>query len=230
MLKKRTIIIGDIHGCYESLLELLSILKPKKDDIIICLGDVLGKGPQSRQVLDWVIETPNVQSIIGNMEDDLINAEKNDLLPERISVEAVMDELGTELNTYSTEINNWPYFIQLNDYDIVHAGVRDGIPLERQSLSDLTTMRFLLDGQNNKFYGTPWYKYYRGPRKIIFGHMVFKKPLEGQLYLGLDTGCVYGGNLSAYILDDAIISVPARKAYKEWPATVMEGGPQLESG
>jgi Calcineurin-like phosphoesterase len=228
MIKKRNIVIGDIHGCYESLLELLAVLKPKSDDRIICLGDVLGKGPQSREVLDWVIGTSNVESIIGNMEDDLIRAEMNNDRPERISVEAVMDELGSDLNDYAAEISGWPYYIELDDYDIVHAGIRAGIPLEEQSLSDLTTLRFLVNGRNDKFFGKAWYEFYSGPRKIIFGHMVFKQPFESKFCLGLDTGCVYGGNLSAFILDGAIIKVPARKAYKEWPVTVMEGGPQRE--
>ena len=48
-----TYVIGDIHGCFESLQSLLSQIPLKSDDQLWCVGDLINRGPQSLQVLQW---------------------------------------------------------------------------------------------------------------------------------------------------------------------------------
>ena len=55
----RTIAIGDIHGCSTALSALLEAIGPTKDDTLVMLGDYVDRGPDSRGVLDQLIELSN---------------------------------------------------------------------------------------------------------------------------------------------------------------------------
>lgn len=60
------IIIGDVHGAYQTLMALLA--KCPTDRTIILVGDLIDRGPRSRQVIDWAMTTPNVKAVMGNHE------------------------------------------------------------------------------------------------------------------------------------------------------------------
>jgi serine/threonine protein phosphatase 1 len=73
----RTIAIGDIHGCAAALRAVLSAIRPAPDDLIVTLGDYVDRGPDSRGVLDRLIELRGecqLVSILGNHDDMLIQA------------------------------------------------------------------------------------------------------------------------------------------------------------
>jgi hypothetical protein len=64
--------------------------------------------------------------------------------------------------------------------------------------------------------GTPWYHVYYGEKTVLFGHWPAPEPRRGKKAIGLDTGCVYGYHLTAYIIDtDEFVTVKAEKAYDE---------------
>lgn len=97
---------------------------------------------------------------------------------------------------------------------VVHAGLVPGVPLERNRVRDLTSLR-RLEG-----HGRPWwYERYGGPELVLFGHTPSHQPRMHArggrpLAIGLDTGCVYGGSLTAYSPElDQFASVPAERAY-----------------
>jgi serine/threonine protein phosphatase 1 len=62
---KRTIIFGDIHGCYEEWKELLKLIEIKKDDSLISVGDLIFKGPESAKCLDLAMTLPNLKCVLG---------------------------------------------------------------------------------------------------------------------------------------------------------------------
>jgi hypothetical protein len=106
-----------------------------------------------------------------------------------------------------------PFTINLGSHLIVHAGVRPGVPLKRQMSSDLTEMRTMGANPSSRR-GVPWFDVYRGRKIVLFGHWPSKDPRIGRRALGLDTGCVYGGRLTAYIIElNQFVSVPARQPY-----------------
>jgi hypothetical protein len=97
---------------------------------------------------------------------------------------------------------------------VIHAGVNPLLAPERNSIRELTTLR-RLSGRGHPW----WYEDYAGPDLILFGHTPSQTPRvhtrRGRaLALGLDTGCVYGGKLSAYCPEfDELRSVSAQRAY-----------------
>jgi hypothetical protein len=87
------------------------------------------------------------------------------------------------------------------------------VPLSEQSIEDLTELRTLGLDRTSRF-GTPWYDVYEGRQIVLFGHWPSAEPRRAARALGLDTGCVYGYKLTAYVIElDEIVSVQARRAY-----------------
>ena len=64
----RTIVIGDVHGCYQELQDLLRAVKATPYDRLISVGDLISKGPDSRAVVEWAMKTRNLECVLGNHE------------------------------------------------------------------------------------------------------------------------------------------------------------------
>jgi serine/threonine protein phosphatase 1 len=62
----RTIVVGDIHGCYDELVDLLEEVNFADNDRLISVGDLITKGPKNREVLDRFMSEPNFLTVIGN--------------------------------------------------------------------------------------------------------------------------------------------------------------------
>ena len=62
----RTIVIGDIHGCFDELSDLLKLAELRTDDRVIAVGDLIVKGAKNREVLNLFIEDARFSSVIGN--------------------------------------------------------------------------------------------------------------------------------------------------------------------
>jgi hypothetical protein len=104
-----------------------------------------------------------------------------------------------------------------------------GVPFERQDPYLLTHLRSIADdGTPSVKWGIPWGKTYVGPPHVAFGHNARKHPQLHPDATGLDTGCVYGGALTALVLErghalpppeeryDVLVSVQARRAYSDY--------------
>ncbi|QGJ68568.1 Metallophosphoesterase [Planctomycetales bacterium 10988] len=79
MTRRRTIAIGDIHGCILALRALLARINPQPDDLLVFLGDYIDRGPDSRSVISELIElrrsgTCRVVTIMGNHEEMMLSA------------------------------------------------------------------------------------------------------------------------------------------------------------
>ena len=209
----RTIVIGDIHGCFDELQDLLRVVELRTDDRVIAVGDLIVKGPQNREVLDRFIEDDRFSAVIGNHDRAIRQHWRGE--PRRLTKEqkVTMAELEFDRERYAAYLRSLPFTINLGSHLIVHAGVRPGVPLRRQMSSDLTEMRTMGANPSSRK-GVPWVEVYRGRRVVLFGHWPAKTPRVGPRALGLDTGCVYGGRLTAYIIElNQFVSVPARQSY-----------------
>src|ERR1051325_3528554 len=209
----RTIVIGDIHGCYDELTDLLELIDLQPDDRVVAVGDLITKGPKNREVLDLFIDDQRFSSVVGNHDRKLRQKWRGE--PVRLTKEQrkTIEELEPDHERYFEFLKSLPYSIDLGSHLVVHAGIRPGVSLDEQMASDLTEIRTMgADPTRRK--GVPWYKVYRGPQTILFGHWPKKKPKRAAYAIGLDTGCVYGRRLTAYIIEsDEFASVPARASY-----------------
>jgi hypothetical protein len=212
----RTVVVGDIHGCYEELLALVERVGLGESDRLISVGDLVTKGKQSREVLDLFMRDPRFTSVIGNHDRALLEywkgtRRKKDL---KSSQKRCAKELEDGRERYAEFFASLPPYLDLGTHVVVHAGLRPGSRLEWQSLDDLTALRTLgLDRESRE--GTPWYEVYEGDRIALFGHWPAPAPRRGPRAIGLDTGCVYGHQLTAYVVEtDDFHSVPALRSYE----------------
>ena len=209
----RTIVIGDLHGCYDELLDLLDKVSFGSEDRLICVGDLITKGPKNREVLDRFMTDPQFTSVLGNHDLALRrrwNGEKFKLKP---SQKPTHKDLKKDKDRYVPYLNQLPFSIDLGTHLVVHAGLRPGVEFSSQTTEDMTELRSLGEDRESRK-GTPWYDVYDGEKIVLFGHWPATEPRRGKKAIGLDTGCVYGGQLSAYIVETGeLTSVPARQVY-----------------
>jgi hypothetical protein len=208
----RTIVVGDIHGCFDELQELLSKIGLNADDRVIAVGDLIVKGPKNREVLDLFISDNRFSSVLGNHDRAILQGLDGEEVKLKGSQKRVIKELEGS-GRYLEFLKTLPPLIDLGSHIVIHAGLRPGIPLSEQSIEDLTELR-TTGGKRTSRKGTPWYLDYKGPKIALFGHWPSSVPRRGPTALGLDTGCVYGNHLTAYILElDELIQVRSRRAY-----------------
>lgn len=217
----RTIIIGDVHGCWDELRDLLSEIRPGPQDKLISVGDLICKGPDSESVLDWAMSAKNLQVVLGNHELRFLTRWKSGLPQDEKPYDMeTFRQLEGGYERYMRFIDAWPLYISHKDYLVVHAGFDPLEPLVRQSRRQLTNLRRCGDSDR------PWFEGYVDSRLVVFGHWAHRKPIVRANAIGLDTGCVYGEALSALVLPERrIVSVKARKAYRikeEWKESSAE--------
>lgn len=211
----RTLVVGDLHGCYDELRALIRRVGLGESDRLVCVGDLVVKGEKSREVLDLFREDARFSSVLGNHDRALLEFWKgsrswDDLKPSQAECARQLEE---RRELYAAYLESLPGYIELGSHVVVHAGLRPGVALAEQSLEDLTALRTLGPDRESRE-GTPWYEVYEGERTALFGHWPSGEPRRGPRAIGLDTGCVYGYKLTAYVVETGEFhSVPALRAY-----------------
>ena len=214
----RYLVVGDVHGCAEELEELLRKAGAGRE--VVLVGDLVAKGPDSKGVLGLVRAT-GARSVRGNHDQHLIRWHQAVARGEpEPKLSDAQREVAAELDERDFEmLCGLPYFIRLEDAGaiVVHAGLVPGVPLEEQDPEHMLTLRsFRPDGSPSKRVdeGAPWAGEWPGPELVLFGHDAVRGLQEHPHAIGLDTGCVYGGELTGYLLPERrLVSVPAKR---EW--------------
>lgn len=243
----RTIVIGDIHGCSAELSELLKKVDYNtQKDRLICVGDLLDKGPYGPEVVA-MLKAYKADVVMGNHEEKFVRFHKHEMKrkadpkhknPMRFSEQKYRDyEILVQ-----TELIDWlatfPSFIKLGDkMVVVHAGVVPGFPIERQDPKQTIRVRYLHKDTEKMMSLTEdlkrppdsvfWTDRWRGPYHVIYGHTAHNldnpaiEVNEHAAMFGIDTGCVYGGRLTALILDEnnkvsETVQVQAKTQYETY--------------
>ena len=240
-MPERTIIVGDIHGCLDELRELLATLRLSDTDRLIAVGDLVGKGPDGAGVVRFFREGGH-KSVLGNHDAKLLAARRGEGgKPLRDTHRAHADAM-TELDWRWLESR--PLSIELPELGaiVVHAGLVPGIPLGDQRRKDLLNMRSLRpDGTASRKIedGAPWASLWGGPERIVFGHDAVRGLQRWPHAIGLDTGCVYGGYLSALVYPEdrirrqralAVYEAVAASPTRVCPWDGLDGVVQVTSG
>jgi hypothetical protein len=214
-MKSRTIVVGDIHGCYDELMALMEKVNLGDRDRVVSVGDLITKGPKNREVLEVFMTDPRFSTVIGNHDLQLRRKWYGEDVELKPAQREVHRELKGEKDHYASFLNRLPFWIDLGTHLVVHAGLRPNVELYSQTTGDLTRLRTLGPDRESEE-GTPWYHVYYGEKTVLFGHWPASEPRRGKKAIGLDTGCVYGYHLTAYIIEtEEFVNVRAKRAYDE---------------
>jgi diadenosine tetraphosphatase ApaH/serine/threonine PP2A family protein phosphatase len=204
MTLPREIFIGDVHACASELGRLLDKVGLTSTDRVYLTGDLCNRGPNFLGLLALIQEV-QAEAVMGNHDWAVVrHFEGKKSLPRIAGPTAKLLKKNPQALVYLRDL---PFYRRTQHGDIVHAGLKLGLALEDQPPEALTEIR------------TPWYKNYQEERLVLFGHRVMKQPLiqqwKGQpVAVGLDTGCVYGGRLTALVMPEfQFYSVAARRNY-----------------
>jgi serine/threonine protein phosphatase 1 len=191
--------IGDIHGCLEKLEKMFSLLKIAKNDTVVFLGDYVDRGPQSKEVVGFVIDLKkkhNVVCLLGNHEEmflnclDGINENLHLMNGGRATIKSYGGSIPKEHMDFFKSL--LPYY-ETEEYIFVHAGLKPNVPLEEQDLEWLTWIR-------DEFINS-WCDF---GKTVVFGHTPLEQPLVEENKIGIDTGAAMGGMLTC-------IELPSRR-------------------
>ena len=189
--RRRTLFVGDVHGCAKELSILLGKAQPSR---LILLGDVFTKGPDPGGVWN-IIQQWDAESVLGNQDAYLIRADQD-----------AQRKISAKIPSEAIEwLQQRPLFIHGEGWKAVHAGI-DPFGMETTKHTAMYIRRWPNDkSMHNPF----WWQLYQGEDLIIYGHDAKRKVQDHRpRTLGLDSGCVYGGKLTGYLLEeDRLISV-----------------------
>lgn len=250
-------IIGDIHGCCDELETLLNKLGYVKTGGVYShladdgrpdgrkaafLGDFCDRGPRNADVLRLVmdmVKSGNAIAVPGNHDVKLLKYLNGKNITFSHGIDKTITELDECEEDFKNEVRGFldglisHYVLDNGKLVIAHAGLKQGY-IGRASAR---VREFCLYGEvtgENDSYGLPvrldWAAEYRGRATVVYGHVASRdvKPLNGTFCI--DTGCVFGGKLTAYRYPEReTISVDALKQYYE-PAKPLETPQDNEMG
>lgn len=243
----RVIVIGDCHGCIDELKELSYSLELKSDDRVISVGDETDRGPDPNAVVDFFRCNGFESVLSNHTEKYLRWASHEDKAKLDLKYKnPVKEKEGHSYRSISLENRQWlskrPLFIIFKvadkSYIITHAGFEvNERPIEQQLPKIVCRVR-CLDSKTGNYISVkprqeppencvPWYEMWdknegfvhslNGSATVIYGHQVVKEPLITKYTVGIDTGCVFGGHLTAFIINEDGItefkSVQAKERY-----------------
>ncbi len=210
----RTIIIGDVHGCLEELDDLIIKVnyQPQRDSLYF-LGDIINRGPYSKETYNRYKDLKAI-SILGNHEWYVIRNVRDNRITKNVG--RLQTEFGAAFSGFLNDIEQWPLFVENDEFILVHGGLAPGKSLKETAPHILTSLR-TWDGKGENLKNpenTPWFELYTGSKLVVFGHWAALEGVIRYNAIGLDTGCVYGKKLTALILPErTLVSVQAKKTY-----------------
>lgn len=211
---KRTLIITDLHGCFDECMELLGRMSfDEENDTLINLGDTIDRGPKIYETFEYLYGLKERMGdrcvlIRGNHEQMMLDAaaeggRSRDLWYYNSGEKTVYAFLHHKhkYQEYLAWYEKMPYYYVADSYSCVHASLRDPDPEK----NDRDT---LIWGRDTDYTG----------KLVMTGHTPYRMPLyfSGQLYgkiqedvwtrlpetgmIALDTGCVYGNRLTGMVI------------------------------
>lgn len=235
------VVIGDVHGCYDELKELLDKLHSETPSrkankcLKIFVGDLVNKGPKSEKVLELCRDKypESILSVRGN--HDQIVLDQRAMHETRQPLEAKNKWIGSIKPRYISYLSVLPYSIKIPSLKtiVVHAGLDPSLedPAETTPKNLMLTMRNIIVHKDPKSEavkyectkstqkGACWANFWPGPEHVYFGHDA-KRRLQNdhEFATGLDTGCVYGDSLTGIYIKGpkkgTFVSVKAKCAYE----------------
>ena len=235
-------IIGDIHGCFDELVELLeelgyeistqpngeTVVQPPQGRKAVFVGDFVDRGPKVAEVLRLVMgmqKTGTAICVPGNHDVKLVRALRGKNVNPTHGLAESLSQLEKESTEFKKQIAEFlndlvsHYVLDNGKLVVAHAGMR----AELQGRASGRVREFALYGETTgetDDFGLPirvdWADEYRGPGMVVYGHTPVAEPKWVNRTINIDTGCVFGGKLTALRYPEKeLVSVPARQTYYE---------------
>ncbi|MFT5285060.1 MAG: bis(5'-nucleosyl)-tetraphosphatase (symmetrical) [Planctomycetota bacterium] len=237
IIVNRHIFIGDIQGCRAELEALLKACQfDPANDVLLPVGDLVNRGPDCLGTLR-LLRSLNAQAVLGNHDLHLLRvADGSRTLKPSDTFSDILEADDRE------ELLNWlrgqPFVRASDSFLVVHAGIhpqwsdpvsvlKDLNPLDTHPDSDFATRvrtcnefgeRPEEPGSSSNSAYEPWHHFIapQPGRTIVFGHWAAQGLLDRPGLRGLDTGCVWGNRLTAWIAEEnRFVDVPAARVYCE---------------
>ncbi|MFM2062795.1 MAG: hypothetical protein RLZZ507_2465 [Cyanobacteriota bacterium] len=197
-ISPRRIIIGDVHGYYQGLMLLLKEIAPTSEDQVYFLGDLIDRGPQSAQVVNFVREN-NYPCLMGNHEQMLLSVMNNSCNSHQTLQAWLYSGGQATITSYQAAkipqehldwFANLPTYIDLGDVWLTHAGVDPKKSVSEQTSEELCWIRDEFHSMELPYFTE---------KLIIVGHTItFTLPgvapgqlASGQGWLDIDTGAYH---------------------------------------
>jgi hypothetical protein len=206
LLLMRNIFVGDIHGCSDELQALLKKVDFQDKDRLNIVWDMINKWPKSLEVLESIYDMrQKCRAILGNHEIKFL--ENFEAISEISPEKWIFPELAYLLKKkpylldYLRELK---HFIEEEQFLMLHAWKQESIP--PRSLVSTKEYR--------KSLKQDWYKEYLGRKPIIYGHWSEEGLQVRENTIGIDTWCVDGWSLTAFILETR--EIIQQKCFQPW--------------
>ena len=234
-------IIGDVHGCFDELVELMaqlgynvtetdgtySVSSPTERKLVF-VGDLVDRGPKTVQVLRLVssmVQAGQAFCVPGNHDMKLVRALRGKDVKRTHGLAETMEQLGHESNEFRVEVARFldglVSHLVFDDGKLVvaHAGLKESMHGRGSGAVREFALFGETTGETDEF-GLPvrynWAADYRGKALVVYGHTPVPEPLFLNNTVNLDTGCVFGGQLTALRYPEReIVSVKAHRTYYE---------------
>jgi protein phosphatase len=244
-------IIGDVHGCYPELTKLLTELgwnitdDPERGPVpehpegrkLVFVGDLVDRGPDSPSVLRLVMNAVADERGIcvpGNHDAKLVKYLSGAKVRIAHGLQDTIDQLEAEPEEFRTSVKRFldrliSHFV-LDEGNLVVA--HGGMPSDMQGRASGKVRAFALFGETTgetDEFGLPiryeWARDYRGDAHVVYGHTPVPEAQWLNRTINIDTGCVFGGSLTALRWPEReLVSVPAEKPYYEPAKPFLEPG------
>lgn len=237
-------IIGDVHGCFDELRELLTKLgyaveetsnaesslgysvKPPEGRKVIFLGDIVDRGPKIVDILKLVMSmTRDGVSLCvpGNHDIKLMRKLRGKDVQITHGLADSIEQLQKESPEFRKQVSDFMdelishYALDDGKLVVAHAGMKE----EMQGRGSGKVRDFALYGETTgetDEFGFPirynWAAEYRGNAMVVYGHTPVPQPEWLNHTINIDTGCVFGGSLTALRYPEKeLVSVPAHEIY-----------------
>jgi serine/threonine protein phosphatase 1 len=215
---RRIIAIGDVHGCLFPLKKLIEQIKPEAEDQLIFLGDLIDRGYQSKEVIDYLIGLSSIYSchfLMGNHElmylDYLKNRNPDKWLCNggRATLKSYNSKHGRDLpEEHLLFFKNCHYVIETENYLFTHGGLDPELSIKDNLRSyepeEFCWQRLHMHASFLECNSYNWEK------TVVCAHTPVPEPILLKQLVAIDTGCVYRkepllGKLTAVILPERCI-------------------------
>ncbi len=244
-------IIGDVHGCFDELVELLkelgyeistppdgeTVIEPPQGRKAIFVGDFVDRGPKVAEVLRLVMgmqETGAAICVPGNHDVKLVHALQGKNVNPTHGLAESLSQLEGESAEFKTQIVEFlnrlvsHYVLDNGKLVVAHAGMK----AELQGRASGRVREFALYGETTgetDAFGLPirinWADEYRGDAMVVYGHTPVAESQWVNRTINIDTGCVFGGKLTALRYPEKeLVSVPAHQTYYQPAKPLLVGG------